>query len=744
MRGGEANAQGGSTDVWFNVDGIDVNSTLGNGSVKPGSGAIGGPNILGSVPGSRGYYPGSPNGVANSSWETESVKPAAVDVPNRFGGQLLTKTTGATELKLPLELKGNSPAELIKRALSSDDEILTSSRYHSKSQIRILIDDETAGSGTGNAAGIPDGKGVLLSEFTPSLLNGGNVLKHISTSGTISGAAIEQKNPDGTATVSTKVVRGVKSYGETVSSNYIPPGSGIRGRIYIEVIKPDGTKIDVTQAILSMGVTVGEPNGIIYLQRPLWAGYVQGSRDRLGTSFNLVNLTRNYQTIADGEIADPSTLLYTNRGFISTTPIASNEDVAAGKIIREAAPIGTHNQIVPINIYNVREGWYRSELSKDDIYERGITSVIDLNLRNLAFWFDGIFDNNLLSGTNAVSTNIKDVEGYIVYISDRRGDRVKAEYLPTGVSYASTNGLVDNEDIYGPNGALDNGEDVIDFGWNANGTSKKGSLQKDTTELPDSGTICCTPATGAAVTDATRVARSNEVLKWKNTSNYFRRSVRLFEGATLSTTVATGKLSPTKGITVASENMVYIWGNYNTTGITAIPTNGSTLNDGGYTGPQVPSSIVTDAFFPLSNTWFDASSSLYPDSANRRADESVIDVTQTTSVRAGIIAGQTISSLTGTPGRDAAGQRRNGGIHNFPRFLERWGDLVPWNHTGSLIPLYRSTQAISQHEDFVSVNYSPPRRNWSFDITFLTANRLPPGTPFFQYVQATGFRQSLY
>jgi prepilin-type N-terminal cleavage/methylation domain-containing protein len=37
-----------------------------------------------------------------------------------------------------------------------------------------------------------------------------------------------------------------------------------------------------------------------------------------------------------------------------------------------------------------------------------------------------------------------------------------------------------------------------------------------------------------------------------------------------------------------------------------------------------------------------------------------------------------------------------------------------------------------------------PHRNWSFDETFLTPNKLPPGTPFFQNVQATGFRQSLY
>jgi hypothetical protein len=51
--------------------------------------------------------------------------------------------------------------------------------------------------------------------------------------------------------------------------------------------------------------------------------------------------------------------------------------------------------------------------------------------------------------------------------------------------------------------------------------------------------------------------------------------------------------------------MVYIWGNYNTSGVTGFPAGGPPLNYGGYMGAQVPSSIVCDAFFPLSKTWFD-------------------------------------------------------------------------------------------------------------------------------------------
>lgn len=757
MRDGGTNAQGGNTDVSFIVNGISVSSSLGGGSVIKSASAVGGPN-LGGNQGDRGYFPGSPDGIANPNWESESVKPPVAGISDRFGGQLLTQTTGSTKIKLPLELEGSSTTEMIKRALPSDSDILKSSRYHNKAQIRILLDDEDAGSGTTNVAGIPADRGVQLKDFVPSILNGGNALKQISDSGTISGS-VAQKNPNNTTTISSRIVRGIKdTTSDFVDGDYVPPGSGLRGKILIEIVKPDGTTIDVTQTILSMGVTEGEPNGIVYLQRPLWAAFVQGSRDRLGTGLDLVNLTRNYLSVADGEIAEPSTNLQAGRGYINFTPLTADEDAPAspagydGVITREATPVGDFNQIVPINIYNVREGWYRSSLDRNSLYERGMMSVVELNMRNLSRWLDGIYDANLLSGSNAVSTNIAGNEGYIVYISDRRGDDVQIEMLADGTTFTSTNGLVDNEDIYGANNILDVGEDVIDFGWNADGSTKKGTLQKNTGELPDSGTICCTPLLATApVTDSTRLARAIEVLKGTNllnttsanSSNYFRRSVRLFDSEKLSTSAASGKLSPTKGITVSTENMLYIWGNYNTTGITGIPSNGSTLNNGGYTGAQIPASLVCDAIIPLSKTWFDSFSAFYPE-GGRNADENLPDVTQSTSVRAGIIAGETISAMIGSPGRDSAGNRRNGGIHNFPRFLEMWNINTPWNTTGSFIPLYRSTQAVSQHDDFNGVNYGAPRRNWSFDSTFLTPNKLPPGTPFFQYTQATGFRQSLF
>ncbi|HWP55890.1 MAG TPA: hypothetical protein VN476_17300, partial [Pyrinomonadaceae bacterium] len=395
--------------------------------------------------------------------------------------------------------------------------------------------------------------------------------------------------------------------------------------------------------------------------------------------------------------------------------------------------------IVPINVYNIREGRINTSLTGDAVYERGITNVIEINMRNLARWVDGVFDNNLLMGTGALSTNIASPDGYTIYVSDRRGDDVKSMTV-AGMTFNATNGMVDNEDVYGPNGTLDAGEDV----------QQTGVLVKDTNELPDPAVL--TAVSPGYSTD--RYKRAITVNDWINLASnnidhkMFRSSVRLFNGENLQISGATGKLSQTKGITVSSENMVYIWGNYNTTGIDVAPPDGvSCLNDTSgvcrYLGNQVPTSIVCDAFFPLSKTFFDSETSMYPDDFSKRRADSSPTVAQETTVRTAVIAGNNLSALTGAPdaGNSSAGESRlNGGMHNFPRFLEDWN--MRWNFVGSLIPLYRSTQAVGQFNANSSI-YQPPIRNWAFDITFTTPTRLPPATPLFQHIEPTGFKQIL-
>ena len=813
----------------FVVNGTTVQMTQGS--------VVAGPRLTQPRTDKRGNFASdTPSGTDNSTWNSTSVM-TANGTANRFGGQLLTKGTGALPLLLPMQLDGKQPREIIKRSMPDDSNALAAGRFHAKAEIRILIDDEIAGYGNSNVAGIGKDavtglqKGVKLSTFNPSTLDGGKALRVVKDDGTGYADTTDWLQGKPSLNKKAETVRGIRSYSVAGTSNnsvtggknantvaeltssgngslphspngaLIPPGSGITGRILIEVRKADGTWLDVTSTILSMGMTVGEPNGIVYLQRPLWAAYMQGGRDRKGdsTHHNYLNYfldttVTDRRCIADGEVK--KAVAFRAAGYIYEADASLDDDTptsgkpclpTSGTMSRDdqfsTAP-GSLNKIVPISVYNVREGRIDETLGSGVVYERGIVSVIDINMRNLARWVDGVFDNNLLSGTNAVSTNIDGSEGYVLYISDRRGDRVKQEQNAAKQNIFTTNGTVDNEDVYGYNQSNGNtpdaGEDVIDAGFDpATGKNKKGSLQIDTKELPGPAQIAIpssTPAPPSGV-DAADFTRSVTVAEWQLPSNtspfvghpeptsttatasgyYFRRAVRLLNGEDLKLSGATGKLSATKGITVATENMVFIWGNYNTTGINGQPSNGSTPNDSTQTnyflGDQVPSAIVSDAFFPLSKTWYDALPSLYPEGSTNRvadaassSDTAGIATTDETSVRAGIISGTTMSTMVGTSAPTYYLAWLNGGVHNFPRFLETWSDTVGtwqkrWNYTGSFILLYNSTQAVGPYSVINSVVYSPPKRNWGFDITFNDPKKLPPGTPQFQYIEATGFRQ---
>lgn len=765
------NSVGAGATVSMLVNNINVRMTMGS--------VVNGPNLPGANPGARGYHPTSPNGTNNASWNATSVIAAQAGVNNQFGGNLLTRTTGSKPLLLPLQIGGNSTRELIKRSVAGEaalDPVLNQSRYHTKAEIRILIDDEAM---AGDAAGIPAGQGVLLSAFNPMALDGGNALRVVSDAGAYATALNwEQGDPardrpadtvrsvrnDYSVWTSVAAAVNATAADSTHANNaaiprgpgggFIPPGAGVRGRILIQIVAADGvTTRDVTREILSMGMTEGEPNGIVYLQRPLWAAFVQGARDRDGGSENLEFLTHNAlsRCIADGEINSANFSIDANAGFYNTIFLQVDDDPHTGALPymptafsrNDKTPAASMNRIVPINVYNPREGWINSGLAATSIYERGITGVVEINMRNLARWVDGVYDNNLLRATPAISANIDPSNGYVVYISDRRGDRRKAELDRAGNPIQATNGTVDNEDVYGPNGSLDPGEDVIDMP-----AANSGTLQKDTLELPD-------PAGATIWTLAgSRRTRAETVQSWTNPNNYFRRAVRLFNASNMQVagspaSVAGTNLSTTKGITVSSENMIYIWGSYNTTGIAVAPAAGvSTLNDGGYLGPQIPSSIIADAVFPLSQTWSDSMSSINPEgggggnATQRAADVNVASPTQETSFRAGIIAGNNLSALNGAPDTgNGTESRLNGGMHNFPRFLEDWSNRR-WNFVGSFCPLYHSTQALGQYSTVGASIYSPPVRNWAFDITFRTPSRLPPGTPLFQFIEPTGFRQA--
>lgn len=842
---GVGGASGYYSDPRFKVNPLPTASPV---RMTQGS-VLNGPNILiqprtdgrGNFNGSPTGFNPSPTGTDNPWWKTSSV--------SYFGGLMLSKSTGVLPLKLPLQLQEiqKQPLELIKRAMPDDNrpgfDALSNSRYQTKAEIRILIDDENAGNGAANAAGIGNDpvtglqKGVALSTFNPMVLDSGRALRVVGDNGaylstvdwfqgdparnrtaqTVRGirndyagailAATANANTGGTNATAANFTSNQANAAipKTPNNAIIPTGAGIRGRILIEIVPPpdaDGTPndpIDVTREILSMGMTMGEPNGIVLLQRPEWAAFMQGARDRKGDSNHhnfllhfLDNSVSDRRALGDSEIR--ADVAFNSTGFINSTDNSLDDDPHSGStpfqptaatMSRDDKPGTGLNRIVPINVYNVREGRMDETLTSTNVYQRGISSVIDINMRNLARWVDGVYDATLLLNTNAVTANIDGSDGYVVYISDRRGDRVKAERNANLDPIQTTNGTVDNEDVYNyaaASPALNPGEDLIDDGFDlAITANKKGSLQLDRCELPSPlavSALAVTRPAGAvsAAVDSTNYSMAAHVSRWNPavpasmsatctpayaTANqyWFRRAVRVFNGENLQITGNAGRLSQTKGISISTENMIYVWGNYNTTGINQAPAAGvSSLNDPAatsrYLGNQVPSSIVADAFFPLSKTWYDALPAMYPEGSITRiadagsaSDWSVIPVGQETSVRAGIIAGSTQSAMVGASAPTGSLDWLNGGVHNFPRFLEMWSYPTVreerWNYAGSFIMLYNSTQAVGPWSVQGAVVYYPPIRNWSFDTTFTDPNRLPPGTPQFQHVEPTGFRQIL-
>ncbi len=163
--------------------------------------------------------------------------------------------------------------------------------------------------------------------------------------------------------------------------------------------------------------------------------------------------------------------------------------------------------------------------------------------------------------------------------------------------------------------------------------------------------------------------------------------VRLVNGQTL----------PPAGLTVATPNPAYIVGNYNAPASTLGTTN--TLG-------TKPASVVADAITILSPAWNDANANSALSS--RLASSSTVNA----AFLAGIV--------------QSDGTYYSGGVENFPRFLEDWSNDV-FTYNGSMVVMYPSQYATKPWGG--TDVYSPPTRRWAFDLNFMDATKLPPGTP---------------
>ncbi|MFN2541873.1 MAG: hypothetical protein ABR514_06875 [Chthoniobacterales bacterium] len=182
-----------------------------------------------------------------------------------------------------------------------------------------------------------------------------------------------------------------------------------------------------------------------------------------------------------------------------------------------------------------------------------------------------------------------------------------------------------------------------------------------------------------------------------------KNGLRLKNGSSLPTTTSNGV---TPGLTVATDNPVYIQGDFNTGGTP--PSDSSSNPDptqptaGGYT--RQPASIVSDAVTLLSNSWLDTNSSKAISSR----------LASNTTVNAAIVAGDV---PTGT-----SNGNYSGGAENLVRLLEDWTGKH-FTYYGGLTELYHSRQGVGL---WGSANvYNPPTLHFYYDSNFQTAS--PPG-----------------
>lgn len=166
-------------------------------------------------------------------------------------------------------------------------------------------------------------------------------------------------------------------------------------------------------------------------------------------------------------------------------------------------------------------------------------------------------------------------------------------------------------------------------------------------------------------------------------------------GSHVGVRLVNGAQVPAGGFTVASENPVYIQGDYNTVN-------------------KVPAAVLGDAITVLSNNWA-------PNGSDGKGgwDTSSRPATSTT-VNAAFGLGPSAESVVG---------QTNGQLENLIRLLENWNG-IPLTYQGSLIALWHSQQATGAWRccgDAGTNYYNRPNRNWGYDSLFNT-NR-PPGTP---------------
>jgi hypothetical protein len=697
-----------------------------------------------------------PTGAANPAWNNIST--------SAFNGFITNGATGAKTLQLPFVQNSLVGAiDIVRRPQASDSSLLSSSRLYAKAEIRILLADTIADLHPERSAGVLDANDVQLT--VPS--SGG----YVQINGTSNYMYFATATNGTNGWVTPAGVAGCSStwplHGEVTAAS---PCQGAWLRV--EYLNNAGTWVGVTREWLSYGF------GRLYNQPPTSPWNTVAACPTYTVTPSLSG--SSYTTMSGGPY--PNAQCYNP----ISPAILILQQLQLGKAPSSAYESDTSNSSntagnwIPINFYDSREGEPRDNGTRSNnttsssttaVYTAcgasGVMNAVELDVGNLWLWLQHSSTGPYATGSGNLVNNTNQ-NGYILYFSDHRGMRADA-HPPYNTYYNGMPGSSGLEDVVNsssstgvPSGTL---EPTSYYTFSPEDVNGDGNLDTQGEAFLGSGfglsssymTQPYFPIPANASTQSTNQVNCNTT-KSSVTTVYTgagspqnnmvtapRHALRLVDGGMSGTTSYLPHAASTttygNGFTVASEEPVYVLGDYNSGPSDPFWPSGGNPSGALHSASAIIADSVTLLSNPPSNSnapvtytgWQDAISFLAPGDVAKRPGN-------TSHYRVAIAAGKSIPFPQPSWGGQDFGT--DGGMHNFLRYLENRGaNSATVNYAGSLISMYYSQYATGNFK-CCNIVYGAPIRNYFFDTQFLNPNNLPPGTPMFQDVVNLSYHES--
>lgn len=726
--------------------------------------------------------PSPPNpvgsGVANPGWTGISK--------GTFGGYIETGTTGAVKLQLPfVQTDPVGAIEIIRRAQGTDTNQLTTSRLSNEAEIRILLAD-TVGDLHPERGGAPlaDGQDIQVLLPGAGASSSAQLTGYTGSPGTYEYFATAASGTNGWVAPQ---IAGCSTLAKwPLMGEVTVAGSPCQGVwLRVEYLNAAGTWVGVTSQWLGYGF--GRP----YDQPPTAPASVAAC----ATSFPT--------TLPAGQCSNPISpailiLQQLQQGFTSANASEATGNNAASTTAGNWIPINFYDAREGEPRDNGARTTNTTNSTVTPVYTPcsagGVMNAVELDVGNLWLWLQAAAPYSAGSGALVSTTNQygNNTNGYILYFSDRRGmladphagaafyagmtfynNKTGVSGLEDVVNSSSSTGVQDAalepatyyayspEDVNG-DGFLDNwGQQYLGAGFGlpsapVNYMSQMYFPIPANAVTSTANQVNCTSDIKVNVAGVLKdqmypqgfTQAGAPVITGSPQNNMVtgpRHVLRLVDGGMSAAAVSylPHPIAPATfgdGFTVASEEPVYVLGDYNSGSADPFWPSGGNPNT-----PHSAAAIIADsvtllsnppsaASLPTSNTgWTDAVSFQYPGDVSQRNGN-------TSYYRVAIAAGKSIPFPQPAWGAEDFGT--DGGMHNFLRYLENRGyNGATVNYVGSLISMYYSQYATGNFK-CCNVVYEPPNRNYFFDSNFQNPNNLPPGTPMFQDVVSLSYHQA--